>query len=586
MNPRLLLGLTLFVLAAFCSYLQFSRSPPGSEARQANTDKNPATVLPNSSGSEATAGGPMVDFGISGRSDASATVTLQQLAPGESAIEYLAFPDLTARALARPPPEANPTETARAVVAPRAPSLSDSIQRPIRSGGGGSVSPAGLNGRVTQAEVDALESGLDQTLAAIENNLVAEVFAENYPLVGKNFRAAWSNDVAAFRYLTTLRTAVVGGLSNLTGSVDYSTGSVASAINTRLTSAGFNAGSAVVVSTPGDFARLAFTTTDTFATNVPIAADFGLTNLDLHSLGATNCRVGVTATFNFTAGVDGSGFYFETAATFTFNTTSTISNLSTAVRFARLPFTLTDVTNNRTTVPLNFAIALKDPGNDGGRVRLGELGGSPDLLDATVTGNTRLSGALRSSVPAIALMPQVGTDLELLWNFAGAPVNPNDNNATFGSQPSLTLKKNRIYLGSFVNVFADRALRQIDETTGPLQPVIDALTLEIPLLSDLGSADVTILDLFDVPEEAVAAIGGLAKILNLANASTFTGGLNAFADLGDFTLAGGDLRVQTLDEIPGAVSRIPGTYPPGLNDGWEDFLALANEISGLDFPIL
>lgn len=444
-------------------------------------------------------------------------------------------------------------------------------------------SPAGLNGRVTQAEVDALEAGLDQTLAALEDNLVQEVFGETLPLVGKNFRVAWSNQVPAFRYLTTLRTAVVAGLGSLTGSADYAPSTVASAINTRLTSAGFNAGSAAVATTPNDQAQVAFTTTDTFATNVTITTNFGVPNLDLQLLGATNCRVAVTATFNFTAGVDGSGFYLETASTFSFNTTSTISNLNTAVRFVRLPYTLADVTTNRTSVPLNFAIALKDPGNDG-RIRLGELGGSPDLLDATVTGNTRMSFALLSSVPASALLPQVGTDLELLWNFTNAPVNPNDNNAAFGNQPALTLKNNRINLHSFFNSFARRALVEIQEATAPLQPLIDVLTVEIPLLSDLGSDTVTVLDVLGVPPETVAAIGALADLADLANlAGSYTNNQNVFVDRGNYSLQAGDLRVDHLEDITGSLVRPPSA---SLDPDLVDFKGDAAAITGLSFPLL
>ncbi len=449
-------------------------------------------------------------------------------------------------------------------------------------GGAGGYSPAGLNGRVTQAEVDALEDGLNQTLAAIENNLVQEVLAETYPLVGKNFHVAWSNQVPAFRYLTTLRTAVVAGLGSLTGSADYASSNVASVINTRLASAGFNASSALVT-TLNDNAQIAFTTSGTFATNVPIALDFGVPNLDLRLLGATNCHVAVTAAFNFTTGVDGSGFYLETASTFSFNTTSTISNLSTAARFVRLPYTLTDVTSNRTSVPLNFAITLKDPGNDG-RVRLGELGGSPDLLDATVTGNTRMSCALLSSVPASALLPQVGTDLELLWNFTNAPVNPNDSNATFGHQPALTLQHNRLNLHSFFNSFANQALDEIADTTEPLQELIDVLTAEIPLLSDLGNDAVTILDVLGVPPETVAAIGALADLVSLANlASSYTNNQNVIVDLGNFTLQAGDLRVEKLEDITGSLSLPPSAT---LDADLVNFKAAAAAIYGLTFPLL
>ncbi|MEO6035194.1 MAG: hypothetical protein ABIQ35_08070, partial [Verrucomicrobiota bacterium] len=145
-------------------------------------------------------------------------------------------------------------------------------QRSSRIRDVGSVTPAGLNGRVTQSEVNALKDGLSQTLTAIEQNLVQQVFAETLPLVGTNFVLAWSNNVAGFRYVNTLRTNIVNGLSTLTNQVDYSPTNLQTAINTRLTSAGFNAGSGVVVTTPNDFVQLVFTTSDTFAAaGIPLA---------------------------------------------------------------------------------------------------------------------------------------------------------------------------------------------------------------------------------------------------------------------------------------------------------------------------
>jgi len=463
--------------------------------------------------------------------------------------------------------------------------------RPAVAGSGSGAQPrfstAGANSRVTQAEVDALEAGLAATLTAIENGVVTEVFGETLPLVGDNFRVAWSNNVAGFRYVTTLRGAVVGGLATLTGAADYSPAEVATAINSRLTSSNFNAGSAVVVTTVNDQVQLAFTTVDTFpAADVPIEADFGVPNLDLHLTGAANARTVITNDFDFTVGLDVSGIYLEPdGAVFTINTTTTINSLNAAGRFTKLPHTITDNNTSgatRTSIPLNFAITLKDPDHSG-KVRLHELSGS-DLLDATLTGSTKLALKLLSSVPAEAMLPQVGTDLNLTWDFNSAPMNPLDANETFGNLPALSLDNNRVNLHSFFNSFAGRALDEIDEVTAPLQPVIDVLTEAIPLLSDLGSDDVTILDLFGVSPDLVDAIGGLGAVLELADmARLFSGNGNVFTDLGNYSLAAGDLRIQTLEEIPGSV-----VNPPSANRDadLEDFMGLASGINGLHFPLL
>ena len=591
MKLGLSVGLAIFVLAAVAAYFQFSSSPNSEGARQAGRDKASAVAfLPEDSGSEKIADEQSLEDGITNCDDAFAAVTFQQFGPGESLRGISTFPWLAGKDLTRPPPATKSMAASSAAAAPRADSSgvaessSTTIPRTSRIADAEFHLPAGINGRVTQAEVDTLKDGLTQTLIAIENNLEQTVFAETYPLVGKNFRVAWSNNSAGFRYLTTLRTAVVAGLGSLTNAVDYSTASVGSAINTRLTSAGFNAGSQVTVTTVNNFVQLAFTTVDTVATNVLVSTNFGLPNLELDLLSAPVCRTALTISFNFTVGVDGGGFYLGTNAPFTFNTTSTITNLSTAVRFVQLPYTLADVTTNRTSVPLNFTIALKDPGNDG-QLRLGELSGSPDLLDATVTGNTRMSFALLASVPASALLPQVGTDLKVFWNFIAAQVNPGDNNASFGNQPSVSLENNRVNLHSFFNSFAGRALDKIEETTQSLQPLIDVLTTEIPLLSDLGSDTVTVLDILGVDPDTVAAIGALGQIADLADlAKSYSGNENVYVDLGSYGLsASHDLRVDPLADAQLSLLRIPSnTKDPDL----VNFLNAEAGVSGLSFPLL
>jgi hypothetical protein len=190
---------------------------------------------------------------------------------------------------------------------------------------------------------------------------------------------------------------------------------------------------------------------------------------------------------------------------------------------------------------------------------------------------------LLSSLPSSALLPQVGTDLRLLWNFNAAPVDSTDNNFFFGNAPTLTLENNRINLDSFFNSFAERALDQIDQATDPLQGVIDVLTTEIPLLSDLGSDAVTMLDILGVPPETVAALGALSALADLADlANSFTGNANVFVDLGSYSVAD-DLRVDALADLSGAVTRqVSGTRDPDLNA----FRTDATAIPGLAFPIL
>jgi hypothetical protein len=325
-----------------------------------------------------------------------------------------------------------------------------------RGADGNRTRTAGTGNRFTQAEIDALNSGVNTVLIDLENALVAEVFGEKLPLIGDGFQIAWENNTAAFRLLTQIRTAIVTGLSTFTGSPDYDPAAVATAIRNQLGS--FDASTSVVSGTPGDQARIDFVTRrDYGSTNVPIAQDFGFPQLDFELLGTANVSTTASAQLNFAIGVDAEGFYLETAgSTFTFNTSTNGAGINTTARLAKLDHVVTNNPALMTTQTANFNILLKEPSGDG-KLRVMELS-SQDLLEATLTGNTRTALKLVSEMPNTVLFPRVGTDLTILWDFNNAVVDPDDDNSTFGSQPVLTLNNNRVLLDSFLNQFAGGVL--------------------------------------------------------------------------------------------------------------------------------
>jgi Ca2+-binding RTX toxin-like protein len=450
-----------------------------------------------------------------------------------------------------------------------------------RGADGNRTRTAGTGNRFTQAEIDALNSGVNTVLIDLENALVAEVFGEKLPLIGDGFQIAWENNTAAFRLLTQIRTAIVTGLSTFTGSPDYDPAAVATAIRNQLGS--FDASTSVVSGTPGDQARIDFVTRrDYGSTNVPIAQDFGFPQLDFELLGTANVSTTASAQLNFAIGVDAEGFYLETAgSTFTFNTSTNGAGINTTARLAKLDHVVTNNPALMTTQTANFNILLKEPSGDG-KLRVMELT-SQDLLEATLTGNTRTALKLVSEMPNTVLFPRVGTDLTILWDFNNAAVDPDDDNSTFGSQPVLTLNNNRVLLDSFLNHFASGVLGKIRDVTQPVQPVIDVLDAPIPLLSDLGSSKVTLMDIFGVPEETQDAVNSLSRISNLANLAQglAAGGLSM--DMGDWSFAPHDPRVDGPDELTGFATRPPSSNKPAP---LASFLSEAEKISGLDFPIL
>ena len=440
---------------------------------------------------------------------------------------------------------------------------------------------AGSGGRFTQAEIDAMVVGVGQVFTDLENCLLGEVFNERLPLVGDGFAVAWGSSVDAFRHLTTLRNAIVTGLGGFTGSPDYDPAAVATAVRNQLV--GFTSPT-VSAATPGDGARLQFATQRAYpARNVPIGADLGFPALDLERKSPAQVQTTVNTRLDFAVGVDADGFYFETAGSvFHFNTASTAASLNTTVRLAKLDHQVSDNAASPTQITADFDILLKEPGGDG-KLRVAELTGHPDILDATVTGNTRTALKLVSQMPSTGLFPRVGTDLTILWDFEDAVVNPDDDNSSFGSQPLLTLNNNRVLLDSFLNQFASGVLGKIRDVTEPVQPVIDVLGAPIPLLSDLGSSDVSLMDIFSLPEETQDAVNSLSRISNLADLAEGLAAGGMSRDLGDWSFAPDDPRVDGPDTLTGSATRPPSSNIPAP---LASFLTEADGINGLDFPIL
>lgn len=440
----------------------------------------------------------------------------------------------------------------------------------------------GAGNRITQVEMEAIKTGVEATFTDLENALLGEVFGERLPLIGDGFAAAWVNQVPAFRHLATVRAAITGALDTFTGSADYDPAAVATAIRNQLVS--FHSSTAVTGSTPDDGARIDFLTRRDYASaSVPVAADFGFPALDLERLGAADASTSVSTRFDFAIGVDAEGFYLETGgATFTFDTSTTAAGINTAARLAKLEHQVTDNGTTPSSIAADFNILLNDPGGDG-RLRVSELTAQADLIDATVTGSTRTALKLVSEVPSSALFPRVGTDLTILWDFDSAVVDPDDDNSTFGSQPVLTFNNNRVLLDSFLNDFASGVLGKIRDVTEPVQPVIDVLEAPIPLLSDLGSNKVTLMDIFGVPDETQDAVNSLSRISTLANLAEGLAANGMTADMGDWSFAPNDPRVDGPAELTGIATRPPSASKPAP---LASFLSEAGEISGLDFPLL
>ena len=434
------------------------------------------------------------------------------------------------------------------------PSLSDAVLS--AHAGGVQLSAGGsaplIANSVSQTQVDKLSAGLSQSLDKIDANVVSQVWAEQLPILGNNLQTAAGSGASQLHFAANLGAAITSGLGSLTGAASYTASAVESAVNSALSAAGFGGlGVAADFSKAGDL-QLHFTTQrsgDSVSTAVD--QDLGLANLGLHTAGAAHTAL--NEAFSFTAGLDGSGFYVSTApdVTFSINTDTRLPGFNAASDLGGLPVVAMDAAAHPSDFLGQFNLTLKDPGGDG-HLQLNELG--DDLIDATLTGAANVNLGVSTALPAGSALPTLGTNLDIAWNFLNSVVDPLDDNSGFGDVPQVLFTDSYINLGSFFDGMTGEVLAEINKVTAPLQPLIDFLTTPIPILSDLGSRKVTLLDAGLSPSQT-AAIKGLADIINLANeVQTFADASAINIDLGS-AMVQGDLRVDSADDLSLAMVR-------------------------------
>lgn len=413
-------------------------------------------------------------------------------------------------------------------------------------------------GTVTQAAVDTFRAGLEQALAAIEANLIAQVFGDSLPLVGDHLAGAASQGLEALHYVTGLKTAINSGLPTLTGSANYAEAQVEQAINNSLTGAGTSFSAVNLDAANASDIKLSMNTGKSFAAfNTALDAGFGIPGLGLQSSGSAQTTL--TYTLNFGVGVDAQGFYFNTAnnaSTFSLGLTTTVPGLDVSANLARLHFRLTDesATDGDSVPPTaftgTFSVDLLDPSGADNKLRANELGG--DLLDAKLTGSAVINLNLASDL-GTAMMPAISEDLNFSWAFSSAAVTAGDANADFGAVPSLAFKNVKLDLGTFFTNFARPVLEEVRVVSEPLQPISDAVTQPIPLLDKLHQQNAAVpqslLDMAvstgSITRAQADQFDILAKVIRISNAIPLDV-VNAQIDLGDFDIAGADPRTPTF----------------------------------------
>lgn len=419
---------------------------------------------------------------------------------------------------------------------------------------------AGAGGLVTQAEVASLISGLESALTAMETALISEVFGENLPLLGTRLSQVAGQALPALHQVTGLKSAVNNGLAVLNGSSTYTKAQVEQAISNALTAAQITFGSVTIDATNPTDLKLSFSTSKTFpALVMDLDGALGLPGLGMQTSGQTSTAFNYT--LNLAVGVDAQGFYLNTsnASVFTVGFTTTLPGLSVPANLSKLRFILTDesATDGDAVPPTSFtgtfSVDLLDPSGADNRLRVNEITGT-DLLNAVFTGSAAINLNLASDL-SDATLPAISADLNVAWTFTSAPVNPLDANATFGAVPVVAFKNVTLDLGSFLTKFAKPVLEQVREISEPVQPFVDAVKEEIPLLVQLNGVNPqipkTLLEIAvangTITQQQADHFDILDKVIQISNSIPANPGAGLKIDLGDFNLGPADPRVPNFN---------------------------------------
>ncbi|MCW1886212.1 calcium-binding protein [Luteolibacter flavescens] len=463
----------------------------------------------------------------------------------------------------------------------------------------------------TQSEINALIAGLDGALAAIEADLIEQVFGDSLPLLGDGLSEAAAQGIPAAHHLLGVRDAIKGGLSTLQGSANYTRAQVEQAVANALSAASITAGAVTMDASDSADLKLSINTTRAFpAFALPLDGGLGMPGLGLQTQGSANTALNYS--FALSIGVDAGGFYLNTAnhaSSLSVGITTTIPGFSASAKLSRIHFQIADESGTDgdsvppTTFGGTFLVDLLDPSGADNRLRPGELGG--DLLDATLSGNAAINLNFTSDLSSGAL-PKIIADLNYSWSFSASNVVAGDMNAGFGSRPVAAFRNVKLDLGSFFSDFAQPILAEVRSVTEPLQPIVEAMQEPIPLLTELNSMNQ------HVPKsllEMAVASGAitqdqaddfdiLAKIIDIANSIEPGAGSNVLIDLGDFDLGTVDPRLPDFDLAGITPNKIRNATLAVLQDPAvqsfvnktgifpKEILADGSLSKGLRFPIL
>lgn len=416
---------------------------------------------------------------------------------------------------------------------------------------------------IIDSAVGPLLDGLDATLGDIQQGLEEVVLNTDLPLLGDGLAGAAS-------FINDFRT---GLLAELRARINAANGSAVQALEDAIKEGIWNAlgpdGLDLLVQfeSGNDFANDA--TFDDL--DVTLSCDDGLVvNLRLKKFLALldttqnpiDFDIGVPG---FGLEVDGNvvlGIGFDLRLVFGFNKTdgfylgteggmedpelvlefsATIPGLHAAGELFFLQLDVSDDADAPSHFTGGFYVDLMDPNSDG-KLTFSELTSADfeDIVHGELAAEAELNLDLAASFGGNAAFPRILADFHLGWSWS----------LSEGStDPVIEFTNLRLDLGTFISDVLGPILEKVQEITQPLQPIIDIVTFELPILSQLAGKPITLLDLAQafgyLDPETREFIEDVIAVVELIN-DIPTGEGSIYIPLGAFSMiAGEDGEMET-----------------------------------------
>ncbi len=255
-------------------------------------------------------------------------------------------------------------------------------------------------------------------------------------------------------------------------------------------------------------------------------------------------------------------------------------------------------TLKQTRLELADLMEMRDPTDPAGFSVGVEGGVHLDLQIDTVLSLPALSTD-PGSLPSLRVQ-----NFKLDWVFGAGAGNDEMSELSTDSTPAIALNGVQLGLGKWMTQFVQPIVAEIQKYTKPFQPVIDAVTTPLPVLSDLaealGSEPVTVLYLLKTQQSLNGQPGSLdmidrliylIKFINQVNVP-LNGNANLYVPIGNFPIlddaARNGIAPDQTESIMGAPGSLTGDVFGQLNSvssGMRDKIAEAQTSKGgFSFP--